>query len=317
MKSGPGMRSSPGMISSPGMTRRRSGHVPQFFCTAAALAVMLSYSFRHSEGAIFLTESLRAAGSPVDARFNCASDGRLAGRAFRGCLALRRSLATIFGLGVLGLLCGSLSGCGLTSGESTVAMRVVNAVSTSSLLDVDFAGSTFVSAMNFTGVSNYSFVAQGSNDFEGLLSGTTTVMVPDQTLNLQTGIYTIACAGDPASTNSATKPAWYTYTDTNTVAPAGKISVRVINLSPDPIASPRSIDVSFGSQTIVTALPYGWASPYVTLDAGDYNVTATGTGGGPTVATKTSLPFGGASVYTIFVAGEVGTNAVIIPQRDI
>ncbi|HET6382592.1 MAG TPA: DUF4397 domain-containing protein [Armatimonadota bacterium] len=206
----------------------------------------------------------------------------------------------------------ALSACGLGTGTTTVAIRIANAVPSAQGLDISITGATFVTNVQYKDVTTYGFITEGTNDFVGFQTGSSTVVVPDQTLNVTQTVQTIVAAGVPGS--GTTPPMFFQFVDDNAAPPRGMVRIRVINASPD--AGP--VDVTFGGQTIATDVLYGMSSSYAVANAATADITAFKTGTTTPVVVRTSVELTGDHVFTILVEGQVSnSSANIVAQADV
>ncbi|MFC7096828.1 DUF4397 domain-containing protein [Halobaculum marinum] len=80
--------------------------------------------------------------------------------------------------------------------------------------------------------------------------------------------------------------------------------VRVLHASPDAPA----VDVALNNETVVSDLAFGESTEYLSVAAGEYELTITTADGGDTVY-ESNVTVGPRSVTTVAASGEVGENA--------
>lgn len=219
-----------------------------------------------------------------------------------------------------------LAGCGSGgSGSNNVAVRMVNAVPSNTNLDISANGGVFVGGLPYNSITTYGFVTSGDNQLLANAAGTTTAIIPTQTLHLQNGVYTIIVAGIPGDV--LTPPTFFAVPDDNTTPPKNMIRVRVFNLSPD--AGP--VDVAIGSQVVASSVAYptipvaATAGTYLTLNpnsvknagANTWTIAVRTAGSSTVLASRTVPSLDADHVFSFFVEGQMANNTItVVPQED-
>lgn len=182
------------------------------------------------------------------------------------------------------------------SAESPAFVRVVHASPDIGTADVFLDGAKILSNFQFGTVTDYATIPPGPHKVQIALIGKgigASVITQDLTVNA--GIaYTVAALGAQPGDLSLK-----VFIDNNLLA-IGMAKVRVYHLSP----GIGSVDVSNGSNTVISGLSYADASDYLTLKAGSYTFDVAAT------QSNTSLPPVSATlkantVTSIFAVGMV------------
>ncbi|MDQ2731675.1 MAG: DUF4397 domain-containing protein [Armatimonadota bacterium] len=218
-----------------------------------------------------------------------------------------------------------LAGCGIGGNSNNVAVRMVDALPSTTNLDITANGGAFVSAIPYGSITTYGFVTTGDNQLLANAAGTTTAIIPTVTLRLTGGVYTIIASG--ITGNTLTPPTFFAVPDDNTSPPKGMIRVRVFNLSPD--AGP--VDVSIGSQVIATSAAYPivpvatTAGTYLTVNpntvknsgTNNWTITVRPAGSTTLLATRMITALDSDHVFSFFVEGQLANNTItMVPQED-
>lgn len=186
------------------------------------------------------------------------------------------------------------TGCG----SSSTQVRLLNAMSGQSSLNMLVDSKTLASGVGYGTASGYASASSGSRHLQVEASGTALI---DQTINLTSGTNNTILA-----TNSGAS----VLTDNKTVPSSGNIEIRVINASfqlgtADVYIVAPGTDISTVTPT-VSGLSYQSASSYQTLTAGSYQVIFTQTSQKIAIIDSNSLSFSSGQIRT--VAGLDGSN---------
>jgi len=182
------------------------------------------------------------------------------------------------------------TGCG-SSGNANI--RLVNALSTQSGLDLLVDSKSTATSVGYGAASGYSSVTSGSHDVQAEASGTTNI-VSDQTTSMAAKTY---------NTVLVTSGATQMLTDTHTAPTSGNISIRVVNGSS--ILGTADVYVVSSGTNIASVNPtfsglaFPSASTYTSLAPGSYQVIFTPAGQKFAELSSSSLSFSSGQVRTV------------------
>jgi hypothetical protein len=193
------------------------------------------------------------------------------------------------------LLTQGANGSGTLLPNPNGRIKAVNAVPDSSGLNFKADGQTLLSSVPFGGSSSYVPLATGSRTLQleaSNVPGTVIASLPQQV--------------DPArdytavAVNLVSQAQLVTFTDDNTLPPAGFAKLRFANALVD--SSGVDVLVNFASQ--VSGLAYRSASSYYTFaPALNYTITFATPGGVSVIATLTPAELDAGGIYTAYLIG--------------
>ena len=155
-------------------------------------------------------------------------------------------------------------------GSSNANIRLLNAMTSQSSLDLVVDGKTVSSSVAFASGSSYASTSSGSHHLQAEASGTTSIVADFGTQNLSSNGYFTAAATDNG-------PSFFT--DDHTAPSSGDVKIRVINASSllssgtDVYLVTAGNGIS-GSPTF-PGLAYPSASTYTSVGAGSYEAIFT------------------------------------------
>jgi hypothetical protein len=155
-------------------------------------------------------------------------------------------------------------------GSSNANVRLLNAILSSTSLDLLVDGKTVATGVAYGSGSSYVSTSSGSHHIQAEATGTTTIVADFGTQNIASSSYSTA-----ASTNNG--PAFFT--DDHTAPSSGNVKIRVINAASllssgtDVYIVPSGNGIS-GSPTF-PGLAYPSASSYTPVAAGSYQAIFT------------------------------------------
>ena len=198
------------------------------------------------------------------------------------------------------------TGCG-SSGNANI--RLVNALSTQSSLDMLIDGASTATSVGYGAASAYSSVSSGSKHLQVEPSGTSN-FIADQTASLASSSYDTALVTSGGTT---------ILTDSHTAPTSGDISIRVVNASSilgtvDVYVVSSGTDITSVNPTF-SGLAFPSASTYSSLAPGSYQVIFTPAGQKFAELSSSSLSFSSSQVRTvlgldIFGGGGVTTSVL-------
>lgn len=184
-----------------------------------------------------------------------------------------KRLAALLAMSSLALL--SACGGGSSSSSSEAQIRLVNASSAYSALDLSVAGSTTATAVAYGAASAYGTTTAGTSVTSLVQSAGSTIASLYPTLTAGKH-YSLIAYGWPGSMHS-------TLLQEEETAPAANYAkLLVLNLAPDAgtldVYLTQNIDDLANASPTVSAVAGGYSSAYTTLASGSFRVRVTGTG---------------------------------------
>ena len=174
----------------------------------------------------------------------------------------------------------TIAGCGGSnnSNNGNASMRIVNAFSQATALDVAVNNNTIVSALPFQGVTQYKDVDSGTQTFAVTVTGATTALINTSNSTNSNSKYSYIIYGPKTAAGAVL------VSDDYSSPPDGYFSLRFINVA----AGPGPLDVYLtapgaditSSAPSVTTVNYSLASAYVNVGIGklfEVRVTPSGT----------------------------------------
>jgi len=194
---------------------------------------------------------------------------------------MRIGRAISLALGVFTLLAVFCVQASPVSADSPSFVRIIHAAPGIGTADVFVDGSVLLSSFQFAAVTGYATVPPGPHKVQIALVGKGSgAAVLTQTLAVSPGAaYTVAALGTQATGFSL-----QVFTDNNQIA-TGKAKVRFYHLSP----GIGSVNVSNGTNTVVSGLAYPQASDYLTMPAGAYTFNVSSTQSSTTLPVSATL----------------------------
>jgi hypothetical protein len=167
----------------------------------------------------------------------------------------RRAIGTVLSLGLLSLLAMPVAA------QDEAFVRVVHGSPDAPNVDVWVDGTTVLTDVPFTAVSDYLSVPAGAHNVQVTATGSTDPVI-DADLTLEAGTsYTVAATGMLAEITA-------TVLTDDRVPADGQSKLRVFHASP---SAPPAVDVAVtDGPVLVEGLAYPEATGYLTVDPGDY-----------------------------------------------
>ena len=194
------------------------------------------------------------------------------------------------------------------TGPTTEAgVRVVHASPDAPNVDVLVDDAQVLSAVPYLGSSSYLAVPAGSRNVKVNAAGTSTTVI-DADLDLTTGIdYTVIAGG----LVSEIEP--LVLEDDRTAPTAGNVKVRAVHGAPsapavDVYVTAPGADLQSATPAL-TSVPFGAASDYLTVPAGDYQVRVTPAGSKTVAIDSGSLTLAAGQVRTVIAVDNPGGGA--------
>lgn len=216
-------------------------------------------------------------------------------------------IALLSAIGVLVAACSSDTGPHVTNLGPLAYVRYVNAIPDTNQTDFRFvdqvSGSPWFGQLFFRDISSYEPVAPGARHIrifavdpnvgttlEANINVVSSVFV-DTTITLQANTYyTLVHVGYARAGASPAQHLVVIQEDRSTLPSGTQIGVRAINTSPTMTADVYAAATASGSP-LISALPFGSASPYQLLNTGSLTFTATANGS-KTVTASAAAPAG-------------------------
>jgi hypothetical protein len=203
------------------------------------------------------------------------------------------------------------------SSSNQAQVRVVNAIPDGPApLDIEVNGTKIITNLAFDAVqpattpATYLRVPSGTDTFEALSTGTSTVVLPSSHIGLSgSKQYTIVAAGFEANQNPP-----LLLTDNNTAPTSGNVEFRIVHASPSGttpvdvyIVNPPGTNISTLTPQI-SALAYGQASTYVPIAfaSNGYSVVVTANGNKTPIVDQNYTPAATGSIWTLVLVDNQG-----------
>jgi hypothetical protein len=196
---------------------------------------------------------------------------------------------------------------GGTAPTTEAGMRVVHASPDAPNVDVLVDDAQVLSGVPYLGASGYLDVPAGSRNVKVNAAGTSTTVI-DADVDLTTGIdYTVIAGG----LVSEIEP--LVLQDDRTAPPAGNVKVRAVHGAPsapvvDIYVTAPGADITTATPAL-TNVPFGAASDYLTVPAGDYQVRVTPAGSKTVAIDSGSLTLAAGQVRTAIAVDTPGGGA--------
>ncbi|WP_322029467.1 DUF4397 domain-containing protein [Paraburkholderia sp. J76] len=194
------------------------------------------------------------------------------------------------------ILLASCGGGGDDDNTPGARLRVLHASPDAPAVDVYVDGTKVLSDVTYPTVSSYLNVRAGSHVIKVNAAGTSTTVINVNPSLAAGGAYTAIAANFLANIQALLA------TDETTAPPAGQARVRVIHAAPD--AGP--VDVLVNGQAVLTNVPFGAISNYLTLPAGTYDVKVNAAGTS-TTAIEATLTVAAGTNYSAVAIGSIKT----------
>lgn len=207
-------------------------------------------------------------------------------------------MRNILRLFLAAMLFSMIAGCGGDSSVSLASLRVLHASPDAPNVDVYVDGTKVLANVPYPTASSYLSLPAGQHRITVNAAGTSTTVI-DVSPNLGSGnAYTAIAANFVASIQALLA------TDETATAPSGQARVRVIHAAPD--AGP--VDVLVNGQVVLSNVPFGAISSYLTLPAGSYTVQVNAAGT-QTTAIQATLSVASGANYSAVAIGSIRTAA--------
>jgi hypothetical protein len=202
-------------------------------------------------------------------------------------------------LGLTVVLAGAVGGCGGgDDSPSNARLRVLHASPDAPNVDVYLDNSVILSNVPYPTVSSYLTLAAGTHNIKINAAGTQTTVI-NVTPNLaKDNAYTAIAA------NFVSQIQPLLATDESSSAPSGQVRLRVIHAAPD--AGP--VDILVNDKIVLSSVPFGTVSSYLTVAAGTYSVKVNLAGTSTTAIQATISPSAGGN-YSAVAIGSLKTAA--------
>jgi len=188
-------------------------------------------------------------------------------------------------------------GGGAADSPAGARLRAVHASPDAPNVDVFVDGDRALADVPFGTVSDYLPLRPGRHEVAITAAGDPGTVVFEGDVNLSPDTdYTVAAIGELSE--STFQP--LILVDDNSDVPDGEARVRVVHASPD--APAVDVTVGDGATTLVDDLPFGEATDFLGVPAGDYELEVRPADGGDPVA-EIPATFEDGAVYTAFAAG--------------
>jgi hypothetical protein len=194
------------------------------------------------------------------------------------------------------------------TGPTTEAgVRVVHASPDAPSVDVLVDDAQVLTAVPYLGSSSYLDVPSGTRNVKVNATGTSTTVI-DTDLQLAVGTdYTVIAGGLVSSIEPLV------LTDDRTAPPAGNVKVRAVHGAPsapavDVYVTEPGADIATATP-VLTSVPFGAASDYLSVPAGDYQVRVTPAGSKTVVIDSGSLTLAAGQVRTALAVDSPGGGA--------
>lgn len=204
-------------------------------------------------------------------------------------------------LTILALLCVSLiaaCGGGDNNIEQTAQLRVLHASPDAPNVDVYIDSKQVLSNVPYPTVSSYLSLSPGTHQIKVNAAGTTTTVINVSPTLEVGGAYTAIAANFVANIEALLA------TDDTTAPPSGYVGLRVIHASPD--AGP--VDIIANGQLVLSNVPFGTISNYLTVPAGTYAIQVN-VAGTTTTAIAANVKLAGGTNYSVVAIGAIRTAA--------
>jgi hypothetical protein len=204
-------------------------------------------------------------------------------------------------LTILALLCVSLiaaCGGGDNNIEQTAQLRVLHASPDAPNVDVYIDSKQVLSNVPYPTVSSYLSLSPGTHQIKVNAAGTTTTVINVSPTLEVGGAYTAIAANFVANIEALLA------TDDTTAPPSGYVGLRVIHASPD--AGP--VDIIANGQLVLSNVPFGTISNYLTVPAGTYAIQVN-VAGTTTTAIAANVKLTGGTNYSVVAIGAIRTAA--------
>ena len=203
--------------------------------------------------------------------------------------------------GVLALLCVSLiaaCGGGDNVTEQTAQLRVLHASPDAPNVDVYVDSVKVLSNVPYPTLSSYLSLSPGTHQIKVNAAGTTTTVINVSPTLAVGGAYTAIAANFVANIEPLLA------TDASSAPPNGEVGLRVIHASPD--AGP--VDILANGQVVLSNVPFGTISNYLTVPAGTYAIQVN-VAGTTTTAIAATVNLTAGTNYTAVAIGAIKTAA--------
>jgi hypothetical protein len=202
---------------------------------------------------------------------------------------------------VVALLCVALVvGCG--GGDNinvqTTQLRVLHASPDAPNVDVYVDSVKVLSNVPYPTVSSYLSLPSGVHQIKVNAAGTNATVINVSPTLAANGAYTAIAANFVANIEALLA------TDATTTPPSGYVTLRVIHASPD--AGP--VDILANGQVVLSNVPFGTISTYLTIPAGTYAIKVN-VAGTTTTAIAATVNLAAGSNYSAVAIGSIRTAA--------
>lgn len=191
-----------------------------------------------------------------------------------------------------------IAGCGGDDGPSNTRLRILHASPDAPNVDVYVDNGLVLANVAYPTASGYLTISAGTHAIKINAAGTQTTVINVSPNLAKDGAYTAIAANFLASIQPLLA------TDDTSAPPSGQIRLRVIHAAPD--AGP--VDILVNDQVVLSNVPFGAISSYLTVSPGTYDVKVNVTGTAVT-AIHTSVTTTAGNNYTAVAIGSLKTAA--------
>jgi hypothetical protein len=183
-------------------------------------------------------------------------------------------------------------------------VRVVHASPDAPAVDVWVNDQVAFSNAPFKGITQYAALDPGNYNVKVVPTGATEPVVIEADLGLDAKDYTVVAVGKLADIEPLV------LVDDNTLPMSGKARIRFVHASPDA----PNVDIAVkGGPVLFENVPFKQAFPYITVDAGTYDLEVRIHDTGDVALEVPGVSVQGQTVYTVFAMGLAGGTPALQP----
>ena len=190
------------------------------------------------------------------------------------------------------------AGCGGDDGPGNARLRILHASPDAPNVDVYVDNGLVLANVPYPTASGYLTISVGTHAIKINAAGTQTTVINVSPPLSKDGAYTAIAANFVASIEPLLA------TDDTSAPPSGQIRLRVIHAAPDAGA----VDILVNDQIVLSNVPFGTISSYLTVPGGTYDLKVNATGTAIT-AIHTSVTAAAGNNYTAVAIGSLKTAA--------
>jgi hypothetical protein len=184
----------------------------------------------------------------------------------------------------------------VTAQASKARVRVVHASPDAPAVDVLVNDGVAFSNAPFTGITQYASLDPATYNVKVVPTGETEPVVIEEDLGLEAQDYTVVAVGRLENIEPLV------LVDDNTVPPSGQARVRFVHAVPDA----PNVDIAVQDGPVLFEnVPFKQAFPYITVDAGTYDLEVRVHDTGDVVLEVPGVSVEGQNTYTVYAMGLV------------